>query len=186
MLFDDEELEEHLNEKPDHCVFLSTADSFIYCYQCDQEITDKEPGYNFSKSAILRSKGGLGSYLELRKLFATKLENKLLRVKGTATVNTGVVERELSPLLGLLNVLLGLYSVDYIRKLFKKKSLANLYCIRNYGIKLLPNYVADVCDGIFSLGRDNANKKVIEDIYSSLIKEDPTISSYKYQNFHVS
>ena len=183
---DEEELEKHLNEKPDHCVFIHTADSFIFCYQCDLEITDKEPGYSNFKSILLKSRGGLGGCLPLRKLFADKLENKLLRIKGTTTVNTGVVERELPPLLSLLNVLVGLYSVDYLRKLFKKKSLANLYCIRNYGIKLLPNYVSDVCDGIFSLGRDNANKTVIEDIYASLIKEDPSISTYKYQNFHVS
>ena len=172
-------LEKHLNNDPDHCVFLHTSNCLIFCYECDMEIKDAESDpYKDNKRT---------DCLELRKLFANKLDtdDTIVIQKGVKSVNIKLAKFDLFPVLSILNSLICLYSIDYIRKLLKKKSLTSQYCLSSYGVKLFPSFVSNLCDSIFYLGRENTNPLVIEKLYFSLIKEDPSISSYSYQNLHV-
>lgn len=184
----EEELEKTLSTEPDKCVFIHTSNCLIYCYQCDLEILDSDLKPKRKKNNTNdKSTKKINSFLELRKLFSYDLKKNgnVVVMKNLKSVNTGILDNDLFPLQSLLNSLISLYSIDYIRKILKKKSLANYYCINNYGVKLFPNSVSGICDGVFYLGRENVNPTTFDELYASLVKQDPSLSSYRYQNLHV-
>lgn len=147
------------------------------------EIGDISPNLQTNKNSSTYSKEN--NWLNVRKLFAAKLPINVIDTPNTKRINTAIARIDLFPLQILLNCLVSLFSVDYIRKLFKKKSLAELYCKRNYGLKLLPNFAAVVCDGVTSLGKANADPEALERVYNALVKEDPSLSSYQFNDLHV-
>ena len=193
----EEKLENYLHSKPQNCVFINTSSCLIYCYQCDMELIDSKPGngkYRFSLQQFDNRRSTLNgagqtSYLELRKLFAKQIESdgdmKKMSRKG---VNPTLLKNELYPLNTLMATMVSFYSIDYIRKLCKKRSLANLYSFDNYGIKLFKTTTTNFFDGIFQLGQDSIGNEenVLEKLYLSLLKDDPELFNYQYRDFSVS
>jgi hypothetical protein len=111
-----------------------------------------------------------------------------LKKTGRKGINPTLLKNELYPLNTLMASMVSFYSVDYIRKLSKKKSLANLYSFDNYGIKLFKTTTTNFFDGIFQLGQtDTENEEnVLEKLYLSLLKDDPDLFNYQYRDFSVS
>lgn len=122
----------------------------------------------------------------MRKLFAKQIETVgELKKTGRKGVNPALLKNELYPLNTLMASMVSLYSVDYIRKLCKKKNLANLYSFDNYGIKLFKTTSANFFNGIFQLGQEGAEENVLEKLYLSLLKDDPYLFNYQYKDFNV-
>lgn len=172
-----------------NCVFLNTKSCLIYCYQCDLEIVDrplrkqpKDPRQSRTSCAELRNEA---TYLDLRKLFSKKIDFSGEKKGKKSGVNGRVLKNDLFPLKTLLASLVNLYSVDYIRKVCKKRSLAHLYSTSNYKVKLFKSGVANFFDGIFELGREGSESDVLERLYFSLLREDSQLFKYQYSDFHV-
>ena len=124
------------------------------------------------------------TFLDLRKLFnkRVKEDNK----KGYKINLTGKLgSSKLLPLNSLMASLTIFYSIDYIRKILKKKYLSNSYTVQHYNINLFPNFLHELSKTIFLMNKDGINSDQIEKNYLLLLKYEPSLSIYSYQNFHV-
>ena len=120
---------------------------------------------------------------DLRLLFCNKkVEQKRLTIPlSKKPINQSLSKLYLQPLMNVYSSLLTLYCLGYIRKSFKRKSLVSQYAQTNYNIKLFPKCVKNVFDGILALGADNCVKQgLMNDIYFSILKENPLFSKYSH------
>lgn len=175
-----------------NCIFINTKSCLIYCYQCDIEIVDR-PITKTGKELIGRDKGKTScadiknesTYLDLRKLFA----KQIVRISGSVVkeeeVCTELLKNDIFPLKTLFASMVNLYSIDYIRKLSKKRSLAHLYSANKYKIRLFRSGAANFFDGLFELGKQNSCSDVLEKFYFSLLKDESQLFQYQYTDFHV-
>jgi len=124
------------------------------------------------------------TYLDLRKLFVPQIDRLLKKNNGVDLTgkshNAGLL-----PLNSLNTVLIMLYSVDYIRKLLKKKYISNLYTTQHYNTNLFSKFLSELATTIFYMKKKDSNRNHVENFYQLLLKYEPSISSYYYKNLHV-
>lgn len=188
----EDELEECLQKNPENCVFLHTATCVMYCYQCDIELCDYSPDTtgkmsisNLSCKKETNFYAENFTYLDLRKLFAkpvTKFDKKGLNIDLTG----GLGGSTLLPLNSLNATLVILYSIDYIRKILKKKYISNTYTIQHYGVHLFPQFISELSTTIFFMKKTDVQSNQVEKLYQLLLKYEPSLSSYTYKNLYVS
>lgn len=185
------ELADYVQVNPESCIFLHTANCMLYCYQCDLELYDYSVDVierrslseiSFEGSRVSKEKGH--TYLDLRKLFVKHEIRAEKRTKGTNLAGK-IGHSALLPLNSLQTVLVVLYSIDYIRKLLKKRHISNTYTVQHYGVNLFPALVSKLGATLFSMGRPAEMDDQIESLYQLLLKYEPSLSSYSYTNLYV-
>lgn len=125
------------------------------------------------------------TYLDLRKLFV-KRDSKIPKKGQLNYVTGGSGTSTLLPLNSLNATLTVLYSIDYIRKILKKKYISNTYSLQHYGINLFPNFLNELSNTIFHMNKIDSSTNQLERFYQYLLKYDPSLSSYSYNNLYVS
>lgn len=191
ILKNERELEDFLHAAPENCVFLHTSNCMIYCYQCDIELYDFSPeSFEWRSISNLYSEkettfnGENFTYLDLRKLFVKPIEKTV--VKGVKIDLTGGLgSPALLPLNSLNASLVILYSIDYIRKILKKKYISNLYTIQHYGVQLFPKFLSELSTSIFAMNKKVDQTNQLERFYQLLLKYEPSLSNYTYKNLYV-
>ena len=124
------------------------------------------------------------TYLDLRKLFVPQ-RDRLLKKNNGVDLTGKSHNAGLLPLNSLNTVLIMLYSVDYIRKLLKKKYISNLYTTQHYNTNLFSKFLSELATTIFYMKKKDSNRNHVENFYQLLLKYEPSISSYYYKNLHV-
>ena len=163
----------------------------LYCYQCDIELYDYSPDINER-----RSYENLGSerktnfnvdcytYLDLRKLFIKPVDKG--GKKGcNIDLTGGLGSSTLLPLNSLNATIVILYSIDYIRKILKKKYISNTYTIQHYGVHLFPKFLSELSATLFFMNKNDNKNNQLEKFYQLLLKYEPSLSSYSYKNLYV-
>lgn len=155
----------------------------LYDYSPDS--TERKSYSNLSSEKETNFNGESYTYLDLRKLFANNTCK--MTKKGLAS---NLVVSSSSPILLPLNslnaILVMLYSIDYIRKILKKKYISNLYTVQHYGISLFPKFLSELSATVFYMNKNDNQKNQLEQFYQLLLKYEPSLSSYTYQNLYVS
>lgn len=192
MLKSEEDVADYMNQFPENCVFFHTASCLLFCYQCDMELYDcaLETIEKRSSEELAVDKETIygaprNTYLDLRRLFV-KSEAKKPKKGKNIDLRGCPGASALLPLNSLSNTLVVLYSIDYIRKLLKKKYVCNNYSQQHYGVNLFPNFLAELSATVFQMNKGEDLGSQFEKFYQLLVRYDPAISSYRYNNFFVS
>lgn len=163
----------------------------IYCYQCDIELYDYSPDANDRKSSsklYSEKETNLNeenfTYLDLRKLFVKPVE-KTLKKYNNIDITGKIGSSSLLPLNSLNTSLVILYSIDYIRKLLKKKYIGNVYTSQHYGVSLFSKFMNELSATIFFMNKADVHTDQLEKFYRLLLKYEPSLSSYTYKNLYV-
>ena len=157
------------NHNEDHCIILNINTYKIFCYQCEIEILDN---YCFKK------KNKEMNFLNLRKIFFSKncYENK---IEKKYYLNFQIFNDFQPSLNSLQSVIFLLYSVDFLRKTFKKLYLSNNFVNTQYKKKLNSKIISSFSEIIYYINKKEKNEKAIINFYLNIIKKDKSLGSYQ-------